>query len=46
MTLDEQVSLLSGEDFWSLPAIERLGIAKLGVQQQTVHAWNPELIDH
>ena len=31
MTLDEQVSLLSGEDFWSLPAIERLGIAKLRV---------------
>lgn len=29
MTLEEQVSLLSGEDFWSLPAIERLGIAKL-----------------
>ncbi len=31
MTLEEQVSLLSGEDFWSLPAIERLGIAKLRV---------------
>ena len=31
MTLDEQVSLLSGEDFWSLPAIERLGIPKLRV---------------
>ena len=28
MTLEEQVSLLSGEDFWSLPAIPRLGIAK------------------
>ena len=26
MTLGEQVSLLSGEDFWSLPAIPRLGI--------------------
>jgi beta-glucosidase len=25
MTLAEKVSLLSGEDFWSLPAIERLG---------------------
>ena len=24
----------------------RLGIAKLGEQQQTVHAWNPELIDN
>jgi len=31
MTLEEQVSLLSGEDFWSLPAIERLGIGKLRV---------------
>lgn len=29
MTLEEMVSLLSGEDFWSLPAIERLGIRKL-----------------
>jgi len=31
MSLNEQVSLLSGEDFWSLPAIERLGIGKLRV---------------
>ena len=31
MTLAEQVSLLSGEDFWSLPAIERLEIGKLRV---------------
>ena len=31
MTLAEQVSLLSGEDFWSLPAIDRLGIGKLRV---------------
>lgn len=31
MTLEEQVSLLSGEDFWSLPVIERLGIGKLRV---------------
>lgn len=31
LTLEEQVSLLSGEDFWSLPAIERLGIGKLRV---------------
>jgi beta-glucosidase len=31
MTLEEQVDLLSGEDFWSLPAIERLGIGKLRV---------------
>ena len=29
MTLAEQVSLLSGEDFWSLPAIPRLGVHKL-----------------
>lgn len=29
MTLAEQVSLLSGDTFWSLPAIERLGIGKL-----------------
>lgn len=31
MTLDEQVLLLSGEDFWSVPAIARLGIGKLRV---------------
>ena len=31
MTLQEQVSLLSGSDFWSLPAIDRLGIGKLRV---------------
>ena len=31
MTLEEKVSLLSGEDFWSVPAIERLGIGKLRV---------------
>ena len=31
MTLAEQVSLLSGEDFWSLPAVVRLGIHKLRV---------------
>src|SRR3569832_536058 len=31
MTLAEQVSLLSGEDFWSLPAVSRLGIHKLRV---------------
>ena len=29
LTLEEQVSLLSGEDFWSLPAIPRLGVGKL-----------------
>lgn len=31
MTLAEQVSLLAGEDFWSTPAIPRLGIGKLRV---------------
>ncbi len=31
MTLAEQVSLLSGADFWSLPAIDRLGLGKLRV---------------
>ncbi len=31
MTLAEQVSLLSGGDFWSVPAIPRLGIHKLRV---------------
>lgn len=31
MTLGEQVSLLSGTDFWSLPAIDRLVIGKLRV---------------
>lgn len=31
LTLDEQVLLLSGEDFWSLPAIPRLGIGKMRV---------------
>lgn len=29
MTLEEQVTLLSGEDFWSVPAIDRLNIGKL-----------------
>jgi beta-glucosidase len=31
LTLEEKVSLLSGEDFWSLPGVERLGIGKLRV---------------
>ena len=31
MTLAEQVSLLSGADMWSVPAIPRLGIHKLRV---------------
>ncbi|NTI63682.1 beta-glucosidase [Agrobacterium rhizogenes] len=31
MTLEEQVSLLSGADFWTTAAIERLGIAKIKV---------------
>ena len=31
LTLEEKVSLLSGEDFWSIPAVERLGIGKLRV---------------
>jgi beta-glucosidase len=31
MTLEEKVSILSGEDFWSVPAIQRLGIGKLRV---------------
>jgi beta-glucosidase len=31
MTLEEQVSLLAGEDFWSTPAIPRLDIGKLRV---------------
>jgi beta-glucosidase len=31
MTLSEKVSLMSGVDFWSLPAIDRLGIGKLRV---------------
>ncbi|GGA70794.1 glycosyl hydrolase [Neiella marina] len=31
MSLEEQVSLLSGEDLWSLPAIPRLAINKLRV---------------
>ena len=34
MTLEEQVSLLSGEDFWSLPAIQRLGN-----RQAACHRW-------
>jgi beta-glucosidase len=29
MSLEEQVSLLSGADYWSLPTVQRLGIAKL-----------------
>jgi beta-glucosidase len=31
MTLEEQVALLSGEDFWSLPAVPRVGLGKLRV---------------
>lgn len=31
LTLEEQVALLSGEDFWSLPAIPRPGIGKMRV---------------
>lgn len=31
MTLEEQVSLLSGQDFWSIEANDRLGIGKLRV---------------
>lgn len=31
MTLEEQVSILSGEDFWSVAAVPRLGIGKLRV---------------
>jgi beta-glucosidase len=31
MTLEEKVSLLSGEDFWSVAAVPRLGIGKLRV---------------
>jgi beta-glucosidase len=31
MTLEEQVSILSGEDFWSVPAVTRLGIGKARV---------------
>ena len=29
LTLDERIALLSGRDFWTLPAIERLGIPSL-----------------
>ncbi|MEE4210406.1 MAG: hypothetical protein V2I43_14220, partial [Parvularcula sp.] len=29
LTLDEKVALLSGRDFWTLPAIERLDIPSL-----------------
>jgi beta-glucosidase len=29
LTLDEKIALLSGRDFWTLPAIERLGIPAL-----------------
>lgn len=29
LTLEEKVSLLSGQDFWSLPAIERIGLRSL-----------------
>lgn len=31
LTLDEKISLLSGKDFWTLPAIERCGIPSLRV---------------
>jgi beta-glucosidase len=29
LTLEEKVSLLAGQDFWSLPAIERIGLRSL-----------------
>ena len=29
LSLDEKIALLSGQDFWSLPAIDRLGIPSL-----------------
>ena len=31
MTLEEQVSLLSGADFWTTNGVERLGIPKIKV---------------
>lgn len=31
MTLEEQVSLLAGADFWSTPGVERLGIPRIKV---------------
>lgn len=31
MTLEEKVSLMAGRDFWTLPAVERLGIPSLRV---------------
>lgn len=31
MTTEEKVSILSGEDFWSIPSVPRLGIGKLRV---------------
>ena len=31
MTLEEQVAILAGADFWSTPVNERLGIAKMRV---------------
>src|SRR5438874_5539078 len=29
LTLEEKVSMLTGQDFWSLPAIERIGLRSL-----------------
>ena len=29
LTLDEKTALLTGQDFWSLPAIERIGLRSL-----------------
>ena len=31
LTLEERVALLSGADFWSLPAIDRLGLGALRI---------------
>ena len=31
LTLEDKIALLSGQDFWTLPAIERLGIPALGM---------------
>ena len=34
ITVEEQVALLSGEDFWSMPAIQGLAIGKLRVSDE------------
>ena len=46
LTLEEKVSLLGGQDFWSLPAIPRIGLRSLVMSDGPIGVrgtgWSPE----